>query len=370
MPTPGRTPGIPAPLLKSMRDALSQSVVFFNPMLLWTVYNQEELRPFRGRVPEGFDVDSRVRLTIGFLHERYYHAPDGSYHNALVVLLRAIAAQEEDTALQERLENLADTWQWYLERPEGERERLVAERNPEQVAMLHIGDAQKMLKNARAVAQVSTPRIRKGQFLNQGTGTAWLIAPGLALTAWHVVEARAPEDEEIAWEDIEAQARNTEVKFDFLTAGEGIKYGVSKLEYPRQGRPFLDFAVLRLEDRAQFPLEKWGTLRLDLDAPLTVQTMLYIIQHPLGQEQQGAGDLYAGKVPERPSRILYKTPTEPGTSGAPVFMRDTWRVVALHSGENPRHQLREGILVGSILDDLRSGAPDLYEEIIAAQDYG
>ncbi|MFZ5915487.1 MAG: CRISPR system precrRNA processing endoribonuclease RAMP protein Cas6 [Chloroflexota bacterium] len=44
-----------------------------------------------------------------------------------------------------------------------------------------------------------------------------------------------------------------------------------------------------------------------------------------------------------------------------------WRVVALHNGENEAERLREGTLVRAILADLGQHRPDLYLEIMTAQ---
>src|SRR5262249_28067440 len=136
-----------------------------------------------------------------------------------------------------------------------------------------------------------------------------------------------------------------------------------KLEYPTLASHPLDYALLRLQDRSDAPLRTRGYLRLDADTPLTAQTALYIIQHPFGQTQQGARDNNVRQSPKQ-HPILYETPTEPGTSGAPVFNRTNWRVVALHNRENQVAGLREGTLLKAILADLQQHRPDLHAEIM------
>jgi hypothetical protein len=133
--------------------------------------------------------------------------------------------------------------------------------------------------------------------------------------------------------------------------------------------PALDYAVLRLVDRVDAPLEQYGYLKLDRFAPLTIQTALSLIQHPLGQPQQFAEDIYAGPS-AIPGRILYHTPAEAGTSGAPVINRANWRVVAMHNGENRHTELREGTLLATILSDMRGHHEVLYTEIDCAQQAG
>jgi len=83
---------------------------------------------------------------------------------------------------------------------------------------------------------------------------------------------------------------------------------------------------------------------------------LYIIGHPSGGELQfsiednhllGCND----------TLLHYRTPTEPGSSGSPVFEADDWRVVALHHGAskkpldnaNPTYEgANEGIAIRAI----------------------
>jgi len=103
-----------------------------------------------------------------------------------------------------------------------------------------------------------------------------------------------------------------------------------------------------------------------MDSPFTIQTSLYIIQHPLGQPQQVSGDLYV-KPGTSPGSIFYRTPTNPGTSGSPVFNRASWGVVALHIGENNVVGLREGLMLQAIISDIQKNREDLYREVQAAQ---
>jgi hypothetical protein len=180
------------------------------------------------------------------------------------------------------------------------------------------------------------------------------------------VEALGRLETSIVPPDFQKQIVNTLLNFDYTVAGKGLQYSVSALEYPTIEAHLLDFAILRLVDRPDAPLRDRGYVRLDNDAPLNPQTALYIIQHPLGQPQQAAGDTYVRSSPNT-NRILYKTPTEPGTSGSPVFNRINWRVVALHNGENESEGLREGTLLKAILSDLEQHCPRLYREIMDAQ---
>ena len=83
---------------------------------------------------------------------------------------------------------------------------------------------------------------------------------------------------------------------------------------------------------------------------------LYIIGHPSGRDLELS--LQDNHLLACNEKVLhYRTPTEPGSSGSPVFEPDDWRVVALHhkgneemkriDGQEGTYQANEGI---SILD--------------------
>ncbi len=162
------------------------------------------------------------------------------------------------------------------------------------------------------------------------------------------------------------QRKNALLTFDYTAAAKGLHYSVAELIHPSPETQEFDYAILRLNDREDAPLTDRGHLQLDPHTPLTTQTSLYIIQHPLGQPQQSAGDYFA-EFSATPGEILYKTPTEPGTSGAPVFNQLDWKVVALHKGENKDAPFREGVHIKAVLEDLKSQKPGLYDEIMNSQ---
>jgi hypothetical protein len=127
----------------------------------------------------------------------------------------------------------------------------------------------------------------------------------------------------------------------------------------------LDATLLRLESLPP------GVESLPLTASLPTRNpaaQLFIIGHPLGDElsfsfqdnllldHEGPPD----GTPRQPGRFLlhYRTPTEPGSSGSPVFLGDGWRVVALHhsgmaamqrlNGAPGTYDANEGIAISSI----------------------
>lgn len=355
--------GIPNVLLTPTRKALIDCDELFSPRQLRAVFEDERLRLWQAGLPFTDNVGEQADFLISYLANK--HRTSGE--NALVLLLHVLGERHDpDDERHNRLLNLAEQLEWSRQRAT-RPESTILEANPHMARMIWTADLEKMLTCAKAVARIEVPRYLDGSPSGgSNSGTIWLIAPGLALTCWHVVENRRVYDDPITPADLQAQVRHALVTFDYTAAGKGVQYDVTALEHPAPEIQSLDYAILRLNDREDAPLRELGYLHLDIDAPLTTQTSLYIIQHPLGQPQQGIGDTYVRTSPVG-NRILYKTPTEPGTSGAPVFNRINWRVVALHNGENQVEQLREGTLVKAILVDLRAHRRNLYDEIMNAQ---
>lgn len=356
--------GIPQTLMSPLRQALMDCDEFFNPRQLYAIFDIESLKPFQKGLPEADNLKARVDMAISYLSNK--GRTNGE--NALVLLLRVLGDRyNPPDERHDRLITLAEQLEWYKQRS-SKPEVSVLEANPEKAQMLWIAEAEKMLKCAGSVARIQVPRYVNNKKQGKGnSGTVWLIAPELALTCWHVVENRGALDAPIDQIDLEEQMRNALLTFDYTVAGKGVQYKVVTLEYPTIESQKLDYAILRLQDRSDFPLQDRGYLQADIEIPLTTQTSLYIIQHPLGQSQQSAGGTFE-RVSPTAHRILYNTPTEPGTSGAPVFNRANWCIVALHNGENQHEHLREGTLLKPILEEVKHHKPELYDEIMTAQE--
>jgi V8-like Glu-specific endopeptidase len=355
-------PGIPKALLRPLRQTLTNCDEFRSQRQLSSLFIIDELSPWKSSLPEAESLNERVNLTISYLADKRTKSGE----NVLALFLKVLAdAYDSEDERHELLASLTDQMEWMSSRP-ARPEPQSLEANLADGQKIWIEDVERMLECAKSVARIDVLRVSKGQNRGISTGTAWLIAPNLALTCRHVIEAIGPLDPSLDSLDLERQISNALFTFDYTSGGKGIQYKVSSLEYPLMESSSLDYALLRVEDRTDQPLLNRGYLRLDSDSPLTAQTSLYIIQHPLGQPQQVSGDLYIGPA-TGPGAILYKTLTDPGTSGSPVFNRASWGVVALHTGENKASRLREGLKLKAILSDIEKNREDLFREIQAAQ---
>ena len=191
----------------------------------------------------------------------------------------------------------------------------------------------------------------------EAVGTAFLVGPDLVLTNYHVIESIAGGD-----------AGGWGVRFGYKVASGGTTIDPGTLvdfagtwqidsspyspldtrtllerNNEEPGVDLLDHALIRLargigdESRRANSPEPRGFIRTRA-APTTWTGVrgLAILQHPLG----GPLKLALGLPPDLTrnatgSRVRYTTPTEPGSSGSPVFDSD-WNLIALHHSGDPR----------------------------------
>jgi V8-like Glu-specific endopeptidase len=357
--------GIPKALLIPLRQALKSCDEFSTQDQLYSLLSVEELRPWRDSLIQGMNQNQRVSFTISHLADKQIKG-NGNALAFFVKMLSDIYDLADER--HDRLDSLAEQIEWVSNVPirPARLESINFEANPAGSEMIWISDVERMLECAKSVARIEVQTFSNGNPRGSSTGTAWLLTPNLALTCRHVIEAMGTLDTSINPRDLRMQISNALLTFDYTSGGKGLQYKVSSLEYPSFESPSLDYAIIRLEDRSDKPLHDRGYLWLDSDSPLTSQTSLYIIQHPLGHPQQISGDLFI-KPSTSPGYILYRTPTNPGTSGSPVFNRTSWGVIALHNGENTQARLREGLLLKAVMSDIKMHRQDIYEEIMAAQ---
>jgi V8-like Glu-specific endopeptidase len=379
--------GIPPEIYDRLYEALLDCDQFDDAGTLRKFFKgNAPLNPWRNYWQQG-SPSNLVQEAIGYLCDKHR---DDTKENALVILVRLLAnridsadsrhqildklAQELNSVLSGSNNNskiVPFTKKIDIAHSESSpTDRLAQEANPQGKSMVSILEYEKILTCAASVARISVPKIINGcidsidKVPTVPTGTAWLVTPELAFTCWHVIEARSYREDWISESDIQAQLANTLLFFDNILPGQGTEYGVKILEYYNRD---LDYALLRLKDEDS-SLESRGFLKLETNqnAPLTVQTKLFVIQHPKGEPKQGSSGYFVKIAPDT-NCILYNAPTDKGTSGSPLLKTNNWQVIALHNGENKNEALREAILISDILSDLKQNRLQLYEEIMKAQ---
>ena len=168
-----------------------------------------------------------------------------------------------------------------------------------------------------------------------GAGTAWLIAPDLLVTNFHVIRNRVPGEPVQREDDVLRQVKGTEAQFFFDAPQlEGRKIAVTDLVAGGQDRTE-DWVLLRLAESpnvSPMPIRaEVVTLEPDEQTPKgTVKRgmAVNIVQHPGGGAKRIAirkNLVYSADYP----LLHYFTDTLNGSSGSPVF-DDAWRVIALH----------------------------------------
>lgn len=241
--------------------------------------------------------------------------------------------------------------------------------NPGTMPILPTEAHARILKCAASVALVEVTRFQDGQPLSgpAASGTAWMIAPGLAITCWHVLVARSEREKQPAAADLKAQIASVRLRFDFKTYGTGCEYGIEPEVCSPRDEDILDYALLKVKDRMDHLLSKYGYLPWDCEMPYVSGKELYSIQHPLGHEQKDSPGWLAGEVAQGSDRFLHTIPTSEGSSGAPVMNVATWQVCGVHCGEQMVDHYNLALKIAAVRDDIQRRAPRLFEQIQKAQ---
>jgi len=245
--------------------------------------------------------------------------------------------------------------------------------------------------NAKSVAKVRV--ISRGW-----TGTGFLISPTILLTNNHVLGSIN-------------DARGTKIQFNYQKRPDGTNATIDEyttdpdsLFYTNSS---LDFTIVRVAKHCNFVMQpsyhaseeylneytpnplnpsipriddprikpdldwrwrrpplrwctsagsKWGYIKLHSSPAYAVDQLVNVIQHPKGREKEVA--LHENKITNIYTNVIrYKTDTQRGSSGSPVF-DNSWKLVALHhaAGEHIDGEWlsNEGIRVDKIVQDLRS----------------
>jgi V8-like Glu-specific endopeptidase len=227
----------------------------------------------------------------------------------------------------------------------------------------------RMHQAAKAVCRV--------QLADGGAGTGWLLSPRLLITNNHVLPSARV-------------AADAAVEFAVDTREDGgrrFKLDPSRF-FSTSREEELDYTVVAVREADEPDLAAFGYL---LTAPALVPTLalgepLNIIQHPDGEHKQYAireNELIAAP----PNFLHYRTDTNPGSSGSPVF-NNQWQVVALHHSGVPRRVngrivnrqgkpwtpdmgdkaidwiANEGVRIDAILRDLRERASGAERDLL------
>ncbi|MBK7939337.1 MAG: trypsin-like peptidase domain-containing protein [Lewinellaceae bacterium] len=222
---------------------------------------------------------------------------------SLLEMMKGIPRKIE---LNAKIKNL-DSFQFSV--PDGARlEKIIGGQNN----LLKINWLEKALVASKAVCRVVTT---EGEL-----GTGFLTKEGYIFTNNHVIKSA----------DV---AKTTRLEFNYEVGSDGktksrTAYELDASDFKSSPPDQLDFARVKVIDRADAPLSQWGFVEFDPDAIPAVGEGVTIIQHPKGQDKQialNANDV----IGQLNQHLFYTTDTEPGSSGSPVFNKD-WRVVAIH----------------------------------------
>jgi V8-like Glu-specific endopeptidase len=183
-------------------------------------------------------------------------------------------------------------------------------------------------------------------------GTAFLVAPNLVLTNYHVAHDQK-------YGDFSKHPETVRLRFGFRILADGTPeagtlYALHK-EWDVHKSPVdqLDYALVRLAKEAgkdvignfqQAPKRGWN--KLQRTAARESQG-LFILQHPLGDTLKMAN---GGVANQAGDWLDYAVDTEEGSSGSPVF-NNKWELVALHS-RSGKGAVNRGVAISAILDDL------------------
>ena len=181
-------------------------------------------------------------------------------------------------------------------------------------------------QRARAVCRIRTAT---------SFGTGFLIGPGILMTNNHVLGSVA-------------EAANSFAEFDFEDGQQTQTASIlpAGLFITDADLDFTIVACQELVDVPRIPL-------LRSPALVTRNERVNIIQHPEARPKEVAlHDNHVERIMDKVVR--YRTDTQPGSSGSPVFNND-WELVALHhagEAQSGGMALNEGIRISAIVSHL------------------
>ena len=364
-----RRDGVPADGLQDAR-ALAEEIVA-------TLDRREE----EGEKVYAFDEATRMEAYVAL----------GRHKETLDTALRYLNSPDVDAfELQSTIRQLRQVWQLTEDEPPGDRLLpLLNSAHLDALGGAFALGAKEVSREAAAAARADTPEFeallgatrmktfrwyRWGLELwgsvarverrdGSGHGTGWLVRaedffPGwtgvLLLTNNHVVSDP----------DNRYSILPTDAQVNFQAHGE--IYDVEREVVWASSYKELDATFLRLKGEG---VPKASPLALHERAVEMADPppRMYIIGHPAGRDLEiSLQDNLLIACNEQ--LVHYRTPTEPGSSGSPVFEPEDWRVVALHhkgskqqrriDGQEGTYEANEGIAIRAIQEQTRrAGLP-------------
>lgn len=177
-------------------------------------------------------------------------------------------------------------------------------------------------------------------------GTGFLTKEGYVFTNHHVIGSADA-------------AKTARLEFNFEVGKTLTAYQIDASDFKTSPPDQLDFARVKVIDRADAPFSQWGFVEFDTESLPLVGEDVTIIQHPKGEVKKFKSDEVLGQLNQH---IFYTTETEPGSSGSPVLNKDCKVIAIHHAGKT----MAEGGLVINAKGD-RAGANRgiLFREIFA-----
>jgi serine protease len=219
-----------------------------------------------------------------------------------------------------------------------------------------------------------------------GSGTGFLVGPDLVLTNYHVVGELPPARIKCRFDYADMGSDSVEfgttisvlriLKTRRHSVSEGAgEYATSSIDHPKEDE--LDYALLQLQQPIGNEAYKTrgvesarGWIHLPRNKPDThPKSLVYILQHPLGQPIAIADGPRAVAQPAT-TRIRYLTPTLAGSSGSPCFQFPADGaaepvIVAVHNYGEPhwpkgkKSEFNHGVPIELIARDIKNSGHDL-----------
>jgi endonuclease G len=186
------------------------------------------------------------------------------------------------------------------------------------------------IQAARSIGRVSVKNA-SGRVIGFGTGS--MVSPSLFLTNNHVLESSQV-------------AGFSTVEFGFENGTDGKLRSATSFRLDPASffltDKALDFTLVAVDSSDDLDRFGWLPIRDLGDASVLIDEIVNIVQHPNGQPKQLA--IRDNQVTDILADFIhYRSDTQPGSSGSPVFT-DQWEMVALHHSGVPRQNSKGQIL--------------------------